>query len=136
VSLFEVTLSDGRNIWANTLHVAATYAHMYEGTPDWQTNLSYLNKFPARIERIFHGPWPVHVIDPEQWIDASAPLTINRLPVQYLPPVWCAAEFMGPGLTCLVVVWFQETGAPVPDPAALEALRALDWTRHARDFTP
>ena len=134
MALLDVTLDDGTKIWAAAIHAEATYAHVYEGLPGPESNTRYLAHFPQRIERIFHGPVPVHVIEPDRRKTGEKFMSWD---VEYLPPVWCAAEFYAGGMdTCLAVVWFQHEQAPIPSDSARRQLAAVNWTEHAEPFDP
>ena len=141
MSLLAMTLKDGTRISATAIHVQATYAHLYEGLPGPESNDRYLTDFPQRVERIFHGPSPVYVIESDR---RKTDETYMGREVEHLPPYWCAAEFyegsFGAGpvtlamATCLVVVWFQYKPFPIPSVRAKQQLESLNWNKHAEPF--
>jgi len=132
MKIVEVILDDGTEIWASAIHGQATYAHVYEGLPTTESNKGYLAHFPQRIERIFHGPFPVHVVEPDR--RKTGEKFMGR-EVEYLPPVWFAAEFYKGAMdTCLAVVWFQHDPYPIPSDSVRRQLASVNWAEHAEPF--
>ena len=136
MSLFDLVLSSGERIWAASLHCQETYIHSYEGHPDHDSNDKYLAHFAERVARIFHGPFPVHVVEPVRLPGPPGRPAFGKV-AEYLPQYWFAAECYGKGMaTCLAVVWFQAEPFPIPSDQARAELEAIDWTKFAGEFTP
>ena len=136
MSLFDLVLSSGERIWAASLHCQETYIHVYEGLPSHDSNDGYLSHFRERVTRIFHGPFPVHVVEPIRLPDPLRRPAIGG-PAEFLPKYWFAAECYEGGMnTCLAIVWFQEKPFPIPSEDARAELEAIDWTKYAEEFTP
>ena len=137
MSLLDLTLLSGERIWANSLHCESTYAHVWAGLPDHDSNDRYLTHFRGRLERIFHGPFPVHVVEPVRHVPDPDDRTELGTVVESLPKYWFAAECYEGGMrTCLAVVWFQDEPFPIPSDQARAQLEALDWAKYAEEFTP
>ena len=137
MSLLDLTLLSGERIWATSLHCEATYAHAYIGLPDHESNNRYLAHFRARVERIFHGPFPVHVVEPERHVPDPADRTEEGGVVEELPKYWFAAECYEGGMrNCLALVWFQDEPFPIPSDRARAQLEAIDWATYAKESTP
>ena len=137
MAILELTLADGRRIRAAAIHVASTYSHVYEGLPSRKSNDGYLAAFPERVKRIFNGPFPVFVVEPERRVEAAGVRVATREPAEYLPSQWCAAEFYDDAMSrCLVVVWFQHEAFPMPAATIRPNLEAVEWEKHAREFDP
>jgi hypothetical protein len=136
VSLFDLKLQSGERIWAASLHCQQTYAHLYEGQPDHESNDGYLSHFRERVKRIFHGPYPVHIVDPVRLPDPLGRSPFGSV-IEYLPKYWFAAECYGGGMqTCLAIVWFQAEPFPIPSDEARAELEAIDWAKWAEEFSP
>jgi hypothetical protein len=136
MALLDLTLLSGERIWAASLHCEETYAHVYEGLPDHESNDGYLAHFRERVERIFHGPYPVHVVEPIRHVPEPNPYSAFGMVPEYLPKYWFAAECYDNGMNCLALVWFQAEPFPIPSEQARAALEAIDWAKHAEEFTP
>ena len=136
MSLLELKLRSGERIWATSLHCAGTYAHVYEGLPHHESNDRYLSHFRERVHRIFHGPFPVHVVEPPRRSDPEERSAFGEM-AEYLPNYWFAAECYKGGMeSCLVLVWFQDEPFPIPSETARAALEAIEWDKYAEEFTP
>jgi len=137
MALLDLTLLSGETIWATSLHCEETYAHVYEGQPYHESNDRYLAHFRERVKRILNGPYPVHVVEPIRHVpDPNDRTPFGTVP-EYLPKYWFAAACYEGGMaTCLAVVWFQSEPFPIPSVDARAALEAIDWAKHAEEFTP
>ena len=103
------------------------------------------------MAQVFRGPLPVYLIEPRrrvlgpQDLGTAGASHIDKLvsagliggPLEYLPNRWFAAGFCSSDMsTCLTVIWFQEEPFPIPSDQARSQLEAIDWKRHAQEFTP
>jgi hypothetical protein len=125
------SLDSGRRVWLTEFFFTATYDSLLSGRPDEDMNRSIVEQAAVKARELFRET--PYVIEPDLRPDASG--------TKWLPPIWCIADLMSTPvdplrhMSALVVVWFGQPFFDRPLRAVIpEALAAVPWEQHCRDF--
>jgi hypothetical protein len=128
-TLIDLRQLDGRPLWCWNYIVAYTYEGFTERTPSESNNARMLNVVRNEGARQYGSQWPTHIVQP-----------VRRLGEIGYPRVRISGFFTSlpmrneMHLSSLVVTWFQQEQAPVPDEAGRAALEGLEWEGLALDY--
>ena len=136
--ILDLTLADGRKVWAESVHVTSTYAGLIEGYPRKPSNDQRISDLPETAAEMF-GVNTVHVLEPPRR-PGTRPLPSSLPPAEYLPNCTVMAEFVSLPIdeanhaSTLILCWFQEEPFPVPSDEIRLQIEALPWNTLALDF--
>ena len=142
VSQGEIPLLSGRTVTLQSLQQSSVYAGLLEGLPTTEMNERIIEQYVAE-QRTRTGQEP-YLIRPGQ-----RPLKYrDDRPYPFgkpaaIPGIGCVGLFHSHqparakehDYSDLVVIWFQNSFAFPIDPAVREHIRAIDWEKHAADFS-
>jgi hypothetical protein len=143
-------LSSGRSVTLSSLRQSRTYLGLVEGLPDTKSSEFFIRNALKKAEEDSHPrskpvllppPRRDYFRTPGDMAEAKRGAFADRN-IEWLPLVTCVGEFESSSpardpemhASTLTVVWFQAEWAMPIDPAALEAIKKLDWDRLATDF--
>lgn len=143
-------LSSGRSVTLSSLRQSRTYLGLLEGLPDTRSSEFFIRNALERAEEDSHPRSKPVLLPPARrdyfrtpgdMAEAKRGAFADRN-IEWLPLVTCVGEFESSSpardpemhASTLTVVWFQAEWAMPIDPAALEAIKKLDWDRLATDF--
>jgi hypothetical protein len=134
--LLSITLLDGRAISADIVVAQRTYLRLIEGIPTERLNREILDDIPGLCARALHHEHCVvippvlsaHEFRGKKWNALPRILIAGRFS-HYNPVRDPTQDF-----SMLAIAWMQGSLLPLPSEGVLPSLRALDWSRHARDY--
>ncbi|MEM7013295.1 MAG: hypothetical protein AAF585_17625 [Verrucomicrobiota bacterium] len=143
-----MTLNDGRSIDLKALYQEMTYGGLLEGTPDAKSNKTALKHLVKRAQNEFaHPTHKPYLIDPPRRDYLRDPGDMDSLSFKWQKPEWmpsiaCIGQFesVAPArdeskhASTLTIVWLQSDYAMPIAPECVEAIRSIDWVKHAIDF--
>lgn len=151
---YSISLRCGRKITMKSLMQEMTYGDLIEGVPTSKMNDNKLKWIDERMRRDgwFAGQVPF-LIPPvrRDFLREPGDMASNqhggRVP-EWMPAITCIGRFAshptknpnmnGSSLfiksSSLLIIWFQEDYAMPISEIALQAIIAIDWNSHAKDF--
>lgn len=138
--LREIKLRSGRAIRLQNLRQWNFYAGLLAGVPTSEHNRESVQRVVAE-EQLRRGELPYLIQPPERPV--QRPKLPGGGPWGLLPTIACVGEFdsLDPAKdksfdgSQLTIIWFQHEFALPIDPGVREQIRAVDWDRHAHDYT-
>jgi hypothetical protein len=136
-----LSLESGRKVYADEIHISATYAGLLEGVPDDKLNWRILDRLPEQMGLIFRSA-AVYVLPPEiERRTEPHPIMGGSRQVAIMPPVQLAMRFISSEpftpdghASQLVVVWHQHTVTPLIADSSRLRLERLNWKDNAMEF--
>jgi len=133
----EVQLASGRTIVLKELRQVLVYEGVIEGVPTTRDNEHLVATLLAEVSRQFKVP--VQLVAPSERV-LDRPATRRGQPA-LIPKVASTGRFESSTPvrdssmhgSHLVLLWFQDEFG-LPEPAALERLRTIEWDAAAADF--
>lgn len=139
----DLRLDSGRSVSLVTLRQFSVYEGLLEGLPTREMNAQIIDRLVAEEQARPFASAPL-LLTPEQrplegYHDRPYPF---GKPAS-LPQIACVGRFRSlrparnPSDDCseLVVIWFQNDFAPPIGPEVWPHFRAIDWDRHATDYS-
>jgi len=126
-----VTVENARNrrLRCAQYVVAETYVGWQIRTPSEECNQHLLKVIRRDAVRVFGELLPVQIIEP-----VRRPDSIDYPPFRVIAAFTSSPMREEMHLSGLIVAWFQDEPAPVPDAAGRTAISALDWEGLSRDY--